>query len=292
MRPFFSEYGLLRYRLWVEISWLKCLANLPEIREVPSLSADAEQTLDAIFADFKVAAAEKIKQIEAKTNHDVKALEYFLKEKSSQHPELAKISEFIHFACTSEDINNLAYALILKHARDEVLLPLMQELITQLRTRSAHYAEQPLLSHTHGQPASPTTVGKELANVVARLQRQREALQQVVLLGKINGAVGNFNAHDVAYPEVDWLSVSKTFVEQLGLSWNAYTTQIEPHDYLAEFFHALMRFNTVLIDFDRDMWGYICAGLFLSKNLYRAKWAPPPCRTKSTPLILKTPKAI
>jgi adenylosuccinate lyase len=262
LRPFFSEYGLLRYRLLVEIRWLQTLAEAPQITEVPALSTTAHQHLEAIFTHFSVADAERIKAIEAKTNHDVKALEYFLKEAIHNNGELQKISEFIHFGCTSEDINNLAYALILKDARAQVLLPNMQQLQTHLREMAHQYAKLPMLSRTHGQPASPTTLGKEMANVAARLQRQCQQVAGVEILGKMNGATGNFNAHFSAYPEIDWPAIASQFVTKLGLVWNPYTTQIEPHDYLAELFQACIRFNTIVLDLDRDLWGYISIGYF------------------------------
>lgn len=265
LAPFFSEFGLLRYRLLVEIRWLQTLANTPQIPEIPPLSEKANQALEAIFTHFTVEDAERVKRIEAKTNHDVKALEYFLKEAISSTPELHKASEFIHFACTSEDINNLAYALILKDARSQILLPSMQQLLTRLREMAHQYASIPMLARTHGQPASPTTLGKEMANYAARIQRQCELFQKVQILGKINGATGNFNAHLATYPEVNWPALSRQFVEQLGLVWNPYTTQIEPHDYLAEFFHAIIRFNTIILDMDRDLWGYIGIGYFKQK---------------------------
>lgn len=265
LRPFFSEYGLMRYRLLVEVRWLEQLAQTAAVVEVPPLSDSAKQLLQQLVNEFSEADAERIKAIESQTNHDVKALEYFIKERVADHAELAKVSEFIHFACTSEDINNLAYGLMLKDARDQVLLPYMARLIKDLHALSQQYAEQPMLSRTHGQTASPTTVGKEFANVVARLQQQYQQLAEVKLLGKFNGAVGNFNAHAIAYPEVDWLAVSQQFVEGLGLQWNAWTTQIEPHDYLATCFHTLIRFNTIVLDFDRDIWGYISQGYFKQK---------------------------
>jgi len=266
LRPIFSEYGLLRQRLVVEIRWLQALARQPRIAEVPALSSPAVQTLDRLIDTFSLQDAERIKTIEAAINHDVKAVEYFLKEKIHGHAELEAVSEFFHFACTSEDINNLAYALMLREAREQVLLPTLTEIIDTLRQLAHAQADQPMLAHTHGQPATPTTVGKEFANVAYRLQRQHEQLAGVALLGKINGAVGNYNAHVCAYPEVDWETLAREFVTQdLGLAWNPYTTQIEPHDYLAELFHALLRCNTVLLDFCRDVWGYIALGYFKQK---------------------------
>lgn len=265
LRPFFSEYALLHFRVLVEIRWLQALAKHPGINEVPSLSKNAEQFLEQLVESFSEQDAEQIKIIEKRTNHDVKAIEYFLKEKFAGQPELAAISEFIHFACTSEDINNLAYALILKSAREQCLLPQMQTLI-DIFTRLAHeHAEQAMLSRTHGQPASPTTLGKEFANIAARLQRQYQQYSAVVILGKINGAVGNFNAHLIAYPEIDWPQFSQQFIASLGLHVNPYTTQIEPHDYIAELSDALARFNTILIDAASDIWGYISLGYFKLK---------------------------
>ena len=267
LRPILSEYGLIRYRVLVEIRWLQALAQEPAIAEVPALSPEAETVLDSILNGFSVEDAERVKQIERVTNHDVKAVEYFLKEKIAASEELVKIGEFIHFACTSEDINNLAYASMLREARDTVLAPRIREVIAAIQEHALAHAAQPMLSRTHGQPATPSTMGKEFANVAVRLERQARQLEAVELLGKINGAVGNYNAHSVAYPEVDWPVFARRFVESLGLSFNAYTTQIEPHDCLAEFFHALARFNTVLIDFDRDVWGYISLGYFRQRTV-------------------------
>ncbi len=262
LRDIFSEYGLIYYRTVVEVRWLAALATHPGISEVPNLSDDAKQCLHKIIDDFSITDAEQIKHIEATTNHDVKAVEYFLKEKFSAHKELNALSEFIHFACTSEDINNLAYALMLQGFREKQLLPKLNELIQTINDMAHKYAEVAMLSRTHGQAASPTTVGKELANVVVRLRRQQQVLITLPLRGKINGAVGNFNAHYCAYPEVDWSELSKTFITALGLEPNTYTTQIEPHDYMAEFFDAMARVNTILIDFERDIWGYISLGYF------------------------------
>ncbi|MGX2039398.1 adenylosuccinate lyase [Methylocaldum sp. MU1018] len=267
LRPILSEYGLIRFRVLVEVRWLQALAGEPAIGEVPALSESANDRLEAILNGFSVSDAERVKQIERTTNHDVKAVEYFLKEKIADHAELAAVSEFIHFACTSEDINNLAYALMLKEARDGVLLPLIRQLVAAIGDKAATYAGQPMLSRTHGQSATPTTMGKEFANVSARLERQLGQLASIELLGKINGAVGNYNAHRVAYPEVDWPTFGRNFVTSLGLTFNPYTTQIEPHDYLAEFFHALSRFNTVLIDFNRDVWGYVSLGYYRQKTV-------------------------
>ena len=266
LRPIFSEYGLIRSRVQVEVHWLKALAAQPEISEVPTLSASAHDVLDSIVNQFSETDAERIKTIERTTNHDVKAIEYFLKESIHDNKELQNVNEFIHFACTSEDINNLSYALMLKEGR-EVLLTHIDACITAIRDIAISTATQPMLSRTHGQSATPTTTGKEFANVVARLQRQRDQLTQISLLGKINGAVGNYNAHQVAYPEVNWPEFSENFVTSLGLSWNPYTIQIEPHDYIAEFFHTVSRFNTILLDFDRDIWSYISLGYFKQKTI-------------------------
>jgi adenylosuccinate lyase len=267
LRLILSEYGLIRFRVLVEIRWLQALARETAILEVPHLSEAANAHLEGILAGFSIDDAERVKEIEKITNHDVKAVEYFLKERAADQPELTRVSEFFHFACTSEDINNLAYALMLKEARANVLLPQMGEVIEAVKTLAHEYAAQPMLSRTHGQPATPTTMGKEFANVAARLERQCSQLGAVELLGKINGAVGNYNAHVVAYPEVDWERLTRGFVESLGLTFNPYTIQIEPHDYLAEFFHALARFNTVLIDFNRDVWAYISLGYFRQKTV-------------------------
>ena len=267
LRPIFSEYGLIRHRVLVEIRWLQALAAHEGVPEVPALSAHATRILEDLFANFSEEDARRVKNIERTTNHDVKAVEYFLKEKIAGNAELEAVSEFIHFACTSEDINNLAYALMLREARGQVLLPLMDSVIDAVGALAKENADLPLLARTHGQPATPTTVGKEMANVVYRLRRQREQLTQVPMLGKINGAVGNYNAHMVAYPEVDWQVFAAKFVADLGLDWNPYTTQIEPHDYVAEMFHAIARYNTVLIDFARDVWGYISLGYFKQKTV-------------------------
>ena len=264
LRPFLSEFGLIHARVTVEVRWLQALANRPEITEVPDLSAETNAALDAIVADFSENDANRIKDIERTTNHDVKAVEYFLKEKIEGIEELKNAGEFIHFACTSEDINNLSHALMLKSGRD-VLIASMQQIIDSIVALSEKHADQPMLSRTHGQTASPTTLGKEMANVAYRLARQIKQFKQVELLGKINGAVGNYNAHLSAYPDINWPAHSQAFVESLGLSFNPYTTQIEPHDYMAELFDALRRFNTILIDFNRDVWGYISLGFFKQK---------------------------
>ena len=267
LREYFSEFGLLKYRVIVEVRWLQRLAATSEIKEVPAFSAEANEHLNKIVASFNEADAQRIKDIEKTTNHDVKAVEYFLKEQVANEPELNAVSEFIHFACTSEDINNLSHALMLKEARDAVILPYMDKLIAALRDLTKEYRSIPMMARTHGQPASPTTMGKEMANVMVRLQRQRDQVAQVSVLGKINGAVGNYNAHLSAYPDVNWHALSEQFVTSLGVAWNAYTTQIEPHDYIAELFDAVARFNTILLDFDRDVWGYIALGHFKQKTI-------------------------
>jgi adenylosuccinate lyase len=262
LRPIFSEFGLIKYRALVEIRWLQALAQEPNIPEVPEFSAPTISSLDEIIEHFSVADAQAVKDIEATTNHDVKAVEYFLKDRSESIPEVAAVSEFFHFACTSEDINNLSYALMLNDARKQLVLPTFEEVVAAINALANDHASLAMLARTHGQPASPTTLGKEMRNVAARLERQIEQIKQVSILGKINGATGNYNAHVVAYPEVDWPLFSKKFVESLGLSWNPLTTQIEPHDYMAELFHAMTRFNTILLDFNRDMWSYISIGYF------------------------------
>ncbi|MGD8526900.1 MAG: adenylosuccinate lyase [Thioalkalispiraceae bacterium] len=268
LRPIFSEYGLIRHRVLVEVRWLQHLAADPGINEVPAFSEHAQKILNDIVESFSEEDAQRVKNIESTTNHDVKAVEYFLKEKIAGNDELEKISEFIHFACTSEDINNLSYALMLREARTQVVMPMLDEVIDAVRDMAHRYAEIPMLSHTHGQPASPSTVGKEMANFVYRFKRQREQIASVPMLGKINGAVGNYNAHLSAYPDIDWPAFAQSFIEErLGLSWNPYTIQIEPHDYVAEFFDALARFNTILVDFDRDIWSYISMGYFKQKTI-------------------------
>ncbi|GAB6263178.1 adenylosuccinate lyase [Photobacterium sp. R1] len=267
LRSIFSEFGLLKYRTIVEIRWLQKLAATDAIAEVPAFSAEANAFLDRIAAEFSEEDAQRIKTIERTTNHDVKAVEYFLKEKVAELPELHAVNEFIHFACTSEDINNLSHALMLKEAREQVMLPEVRGLIDAIKALAVEYREVPLLSRTHGQPASPSTMGKEMANVAYRMERQFRQIEQVELLGKINGAVGNYNAHLSAYPNIDWHQYSEEFVTSLGLTWNPYTTQIEPHDYIAELFDAFARFNTILIDFDRDVWGYIALGHFKQKTI-------------------------
>ena len=268
LRSIFSEYGLLRFRVQVEVRWLQCLADHPGIPEIKPFSAEANALLDSLVDDFQLSHAQRIKEIERTTNHDVKAVEYLLKEQVKALPELDAIAEFIHFACTSEDINNLSHALMLRAGRDEVVLPLMRRIADEIRALAVQFADVPMLSRTHGQPASPTTLGKEMANVVYRLERQIAQVQSVPLLGKINGAVGNYNAHLSAYPQVDWEANARSFIEDsLGLTFNPYTTQIEPHDYIAELFDAVARFNTILIDFDRDVWGYISLGYFKQKTV-------------------------
>lgn len=264
LRPFLSEFGLIHARVTVEVRWLQALANHPKITEVPAFSGETNAALDTIVSDFSEDDANRIKEIERTTNHDVKAVEYFLKEKIAGIEELKNAGEFIHFACTSEDINNLSHALMLKSGRD-VLVASMQQIIDSIVALSEKHADQPMLSRTHGQTASPTTLGKEMANVAYRLARQIKQFKNVELLGKINGAVGNYNAHYSAYPDINWPAHSQAFVESLGLDFNPYTTQIEPHDYMAELFDALRRFNTILIDFNRDIWGYISLGFFKQK---------------------------
>ncbi|MGZ8151682.1 MAG: adenylosuccinate lyase [Methylovulum sp.] len=266
LRPIFSEYGLIRFRVQVEVRWLQALSKHPFITEVSPFSDSANQLLNGVIDNFSEADAQRVKDIEKTTNHDVKAIEYLLKEKMAGCAELEQVSEFIHFACTSEDINNLSYALMLKEGR-AIIVAQINDCIAAIKKIATETASQPMLSRTHGQSATPTTVGKEFANVAARLLRQKDQLEAVALLGKINGAVGNYNAHSVAYPDVDWAEFAKNFVESLGLQFNPYTIQIEPHDYIAEFFHALSRFNTILLDFDRDIWGYISLGYFKQKTI-------------------------
>ena len=266
LRPVFSEYGLIKARVRVELEWLKALAAAPQISEVPPFSAATLAEIDGVIAGFSAADAEAVKAIEATTNHDVKAVEYWLKQRFAANAEVSAVNEFIHFACTSEDINNLSHALMLREARDAVLLPKLRELTDKLRALAHDLAAVPMMSRTHGQPATPTTLGKEIANVLARLQRQIAQLEKQEFLGKINGAVGNYNAHLVAYPDVDWENHCCQFVEKsLGLSFNPYTIQIEPHDYMAELFQTIARTNTILIDFNRDVWGYISLGYFKQK---------------------------
>ncbi|OFC70056.1 adenylosuccinate lyase [Alteromonas confluentis] len=267
LRSIFSEYGLLKYRVQVEVRWLQMLSEQASIAEVPAFSEASHTLLNNIVANFSVDDAMRIKEIERTTNHDVKAVEYFLKEQVESNSELNAISEFIHFACTSEDINNLSHGLMLTEARDTVLLPYCDKLISEITRLAKEYKTIPMMARTHGQPASPTTMGKEMANVAMRLRRQRDQIAAVTLLGKINGAVGNYNAHLSAYADTDWHALSESFVTSLGLTWNPYTTQIEPHDYISELFDAVARFNTIILDFDRDVWGYIALGHFKQKTI-------------------------
>ncbi|MCU7835524.1 MAG: adenylosuccinate lyase [gamma proteobacterium symbiont of Taylorina sp.] len=273
LRPIFSEFGLIRHRVLVEIRWLQMLASHDDIQEVPALSEPANSLLDSIIDHFSIADAQQIKTIERTTNHDVKAVEYFLKEKiadneeSSAGKELMAINEFIHFACTSEDINNLSHALMLSEARSEVILPQINEVIEAISQLAHELADTPMLCRTHGQPASPSTMGKEMANIAYRLKRQYKQFKNVQIMGKINGAVGNYNAHLSAYPELNWAEIAQNFVESLGIDFNPYTIQIEPHDYIAEYFDTLARFNNILIDFDRDIWSYISLGYFKQKTI-------------------------
>ncbi len=265
LRPHFSEYGLIHARLRVEIEWLKALAADPHFTEIPAFSAATIAELDGLVNNFTASDAAEVKGIEATTNHDVKALEYWIKDKTKANAEVTKVSEFIHFACTSEDINNLSHALMCKGAREDVMLPVLDKVIAKLTEMAHAYADVPMMCRTHGQPATPSTMGKEMANVAYRMQRARARIAQVELLGKINGAVGNYNAHLAAYPGYDWEGFAKKFVESLGLVFNPYTIQIEPHDGLAEMFDAFARANGILIDLDRDVWGYISLGFFKQK---------------------------
>jgi adenylosuccinate lyase len=267
LREYFSEFGLIKQRVVVEVRWLQALAKLEDVAEVPPFSDEANALLNGIVDNFSEADAQRVKDIEATTNHDVKAVEYFLKEKVADNAELHAINEFIHFACTSEDINNLSHALMLKGGRDEVLLPYCDKLISELTRLAKEYKTIPMMARTHGQPASPTTMGKEMANVAVRLRRQRDQIAEIALLGKINGAVGNYNAHLSAYPETNWHGFAESFVESLGITWNSFTTQIEPHDYIAELYDAIARFNTIVIDFDRDIWAYIALGHFKQRTI-------------------------
>ena len=267
LRAIFSEFGLIRARVEVEIRWLQRLADHQGIAEVPAFSAATNAQLNAIVSEFSEDDALRIKKIEATTNHDVKAVEYFIKEKFEGNDELQTVTEFVHFACTSEDINNLSHGLMLKAGRDDVVVPMMKEVANAIRKLAHDNAELPMLSRTHGQTASPTTLGKEMANVVARLERQIRQVENVEILGKINGAVGNYNAHLSAYPSIDWADNAQVFVSSLGLTFNPYTTQIEPHDYIAELFDAMARFNTILLDFDRDIWSYISFGYFKQRTI-------------------------
>lgn len=262
LAPFMSEYGLIRFRVLVEIKWLLMLSQVPEVTEVPKFSDEIEHYLQGLIDRFDMADAREVKNIEKVTNHDVKAVEYFLKQKCQSHPEISKVMEFFHFACTSEDINNLAHALMLKGALNDVLLPVMDGVIEAICNMAKEYAHIPMLSRTHGQPASPTTLGKEMAICAVRLSRERQRVSQIELLGKFAGAVGNYNAHVVAYPEINWPKIAEQFVQSLGITFNPYVTQIEPHDYMASLFHAVIQFNNILTDFDRDIWGYISLGYF------------------------------
>jgi len=266
-RDLFSEYGLIKHRVLVEIRWFQALAHHTEITEVPALDNEAMKVLNGIVDNFSLADAQRVKTIERTTNHDVKAVEYFLKEKIQGNAILQASNEFLHFACTSEDINNLSHGLMLKAGRDDVLLPAMDEIIENLTKQAQEFAAQPMLSRTHGQTASPTTVGKELANVVYRLRKQRDQVAETQIVGKANGAVGNYNAHICAYPEVDWPAFSQQFIESIGLQINPFTIQIEPHDYMAEMFDAISRFNTILIDLSRDIWAYISNAYFKQKTI-------------------------
>lgn len=265
LRQIFSEYGLIRFRVLVEIRWLEALLEWAKLPELTNLNPTAKKTLHLLAENFSLEDASHIKQTEATINHDVKAVEYFIKERMNAHAELTQLAEFIHFGCTSEDINNLAYGLMLKEARDTCILPALRDILTTLKKIAHTYAATAMLARTHGQPASPTTLGKEFANVIARLERQIHQLKNVEILGKMNGASGNYNAFAAAYPDVQWQNVSQQFVTHLGLTWNPYTTQIEPHDTLAEFFAVMMRINTILLDFDRDTWAYIAINYFKQK---------------------------
>jgi adenylosuccinate lyase len=267
LRPYCSEFGLIHRRVIVEIRWFEALAAHPGIPELPALSDEATAFLESLIADFDVASANRVKEIESVTNHDVKAIEYFLKEKFTDLPELSDLSEFLHFACTSEDINNLSYALMLRDMHEDVMEHEFARIDAALQELAESQASQAMLSRTHGQTASPTTLGKELANTLFRLRRQARQMSDQEFLGKINGAVGNFNAHIVAYPDLDWPSLAREFVESLGLDWNPYTTQIEPHDWMAELFQSLMRYHTILIDLCRDIWSYISIAYFRQKTI-------------------------
>jgi len=267
LRPIFSEFGLIKQRVTVEIRWLQALSAHPQIKEVQPFSAETNALLNGIVANFSESDALRVKEIEATTNHDVKAVEYLLKEKIAGNAELEAVTEFIHFACTSEDINNLSHALMLREGRAEVFLKQAQQIIDAIRALAHEHADKPMLSRTHGQTASPTTLGKEMANVVYRLERQKDQVANIPLMGKINGAVGNYNAHISAYPDIDWEEFAQAFVESLGLTWNPYTIQIEPHDYMAELFDGMARFNTILIDYCRDIWSYISIGYFKQKTV-------------------------
>ena len=266
LRIYFSEFALIRYRVQVEVAWLKALSHEPGIAEIPLFSAETEIRLDELVTHFSVSDGEAIKRIEAITNHDVKAVEYWLKQTLADNVEIAKAAEFIHFACTSEDINNLSHGLMLKSSLEHVMLPALDQIISRLVELAHQLADVPMLARTHGQPATPTTLGKEMANVAYRLQRSKQQLASVAILGKINGAVGNYNAHLSAYPDLDWEQFAQSFVEKLGLEFNPYTTQIEPHDTIAELFDAYARINTIVLDLNRDIWGYISLGYFKQKT--------------------------
>jgi adenylosuccinate lyase len=265
LRDIFSEYGLIRFRVLAEVRWLQCLADESSVPELAPLSSVMKDVLNHIVDDFSLDDAERVKEIESTTNHDVKAVEYFIRERLGDGPETGALKDFLHFGCTSEDNNNIAYALMLRAARSDVVLPQMREVRARLQSMAREYAGMPMLSRTHGQTASPTTLGKELANVVARLDRAQKQFRDIEIRGKFNGAVGNFNAHLVTYPDADWQAISARFVESLGLDLNPYTTQIEPHDWTAEYAHALMRYDTILIDLCRDIWGYVSLGYFKQK---------------------------
>ncbi|WP_443627237.1 adenylosuccinate lyase [Candidatus Njordibacter sp. Uisw_002] len=267
LRPYFSEFGLIYNRVLVEVRWLQCLANHPQIGEVSPLSDEANALLERLINNFDETQAQRVKDIESTTNHDVKAVEYYIKEQFVGNAELHAINEYVHFACTSEDINNLSHGLMLKNGLEQVIVPEMAKVLGHIKNLAHTHQSQPMLSRTHGQTASPSTMGKEMANVAARLERQLKQINQMEFLGKINGAVGNYNAHYTAYPEIDWQANAQVFVESLGLTFNPYTTQIEPHDYIAELFDAIARFNTILLDFDRDIWGYISLGFFKQKTI-------------------------
>jgi adenylosuccinate lyase len=262
LRDIFSEFGLIRFRVLVEVRWLQCLADNDQIAELAPTSSVMKDVLNHIVDDFSLDDAERVKAIEATTNHDVKAVEYFIRERLGGGPETSTLKDFLHFGCTSEDINNLSYALMLRTARKDAVLPQMRELLSKLKKMAREHAAVPMISRTHGQTASPTTVGKELANVVARLDRAQQQFRDVVIRGKFNGAVGNYNAHQVAYPDADWPAIAEKFVASLGIDSNPYTTQIEPHDWTAEYAHSLIRYNTILLDLSRDIWGYISLGYF------------------------------
>jgi adenylosuccinate lyase len=267
LRHYFSEFGLIKYRVIVEVKWLQSLSRAQKIEQVPAFNDDANQLLEDIIENFNEADALRVKEIESTTNHDVKAVEYFLKEKVASNPQLNAINEFIHFACTSEDINNLSHGLMLKNALTDVVMPYLGQILDSIKGLAKEYRSIPMMCRTHGQPATPSTMGKEMANVYMRLKRQVDQIGKVEVLGKINGAVGNYNAHLAAYPEFDWHNHCGQFVSSLGLTWNAFTTQIEPHDYIAELFDAVARYNTILLDFDRDLWGYIAMGHFKQKTI-------------------------